>query len=147
MLKHTFVTTLLLASSTLWAGVIEITDAYVRAVPPNLPNSASFMKIQNKSDQALYLQRVTSSSAKTLELHEHIMEKGMMKMQQIPHIEIPAKSEIVLKPGGLHVMLIGLTKPLNVGDNITDFSLFFSNGEEIHLMHLPVKSVMQGMIH
>lgn len=147
MLRKIFIATLVLASSTLWASDIEVSEAYVRAVPPNLPNSAAFMIIHNKSDTTLFLQSASSSSAKTLKLHEHIMEKGMIKMQQIFQIEIPAKSDIALKPGGLHVMLIGLSNPLKVGDVINNFSLFFSNGEAVHLKQVPVKSVMQGMSH
>ena len=147
MLKHTFTACLFLLTTALYSSSIEIMDAYVRAVPASLPNSAAFMKIKNSSNETVYLQKVVSTSAAKLELHEHVMEGAMMKMQHIATIEIPAKTTIELKPGGLHVMLLGLTKPLVLGDFINDFSLFFSNGDVVQLKHLPIKSAMNGMKH
>lgn len=143
--KYAF--TCIILGVTLLAGAIEIKDAYAREVPKNSPNSAAFMQIKNNSNEDIYLQKVLSTGAKTLELHEHIIENGMMKMQQIPHIKIPSHTTIELKSSGLHVMLIGLHKPLIAGESIDMFTLSFSNGEEVKLEHLPIKTVMQAMKH
>ncbi|MBE0491028.1 MAG: copper chaperone PCu(A)C [Sulfurospirillum sp.] len=129
---------------SLFAASIEIKDSYVRAVPPSLPNSASFMRILNNSDNTVQLVAANSDAALHVELHEHIMENGMMKMQQISHIAIAPHSETILQPGGLHVMLLGLKKPLKAGDMVT-IELIFSNNETITLHEVPVKSVMMGM--
>ncbi|MDD2384815.1 MAG: copper chaperone PCu(A)C [Sulfurospirillaceae bacterium] len=147
MLKHTFAVYIFLFTTALYSSSIEVIDAYIRAVPIGLPNSAAFMKIKNSSNKIVYLQKVVSTSAEKLELHEHVMSGAMMKMQHIPTIEIPANTTVELKPGGLHVMLLGLTKPLVVDDFINDFSLFFSNGDVIQLKHLPIKSAMNEMKH
>ena len=127
------------------AGDISVNDAYVQAVPPNLPNSASFMKIMNHSDNVVYLQRADSTLAKNLELHEHTMDNGMMKMQQVAHIEIPANGMVELQPGGYHVMLLGLNRPLKEGDVAQSIKLYFSNGEVVELKDVPVQSVINGM--
>lgn len=147
MFKYTFTVYVFFLSTLLFSNSIEITDAYVRAVPVGLPNSAAFMKIKNTSDETIYLEKVVSTSATTLELHAHVMEGEMMKMQSIPTVKIPARTTVELKTGGLHVMLLGLSKPLILDDFITDFSFFFSNGEIVQLKHIPIKSVMDGMKH
>jgi hypothetical protein len=144
MLRKIFLSICLLSLS-LVAGDISVSDAYVRAVPPHLPNSASFMKIMNHSDKVVYFQRADSTLAKNLELHEHTMVNGMMKMQQVAHIEIPANGMVELQPGGYHVMLLGLNRPLKEGDIAQSIKLYFSNGEVLELKDVPVKNVMSGM--
>lgn len=145
MFKSLLMSVLFLCT-VLSAGDITISDAYVRAVPPNLLNSASFMKITNQSSKAILLQSASSDVAKNVELHEHVMNNGMMKMQQVSHIEIPANSSMTLQPGGYHVMLIGLNKKLKEGDAVTQIKLSFSNGENIELKNIPIKSVTSGMM-
>lgn len=138
---------LLLSTLTLslMASTIEVEDAYARATPPNLPNSAAFMTIENESDKNVALIKAESSVSNVVELHTHDMKNGVMKMYQVPQIDIKANSKTVLKPGGFHVMLIGLKqKPLKVGEHI-DLKLYFSNDETITLQ-LPIKSVMGGMM-
>ncbi|WP_037940768.1 copper chaperone PCu(A)C [Sulfurospirillum arcachonense] len=138
---------LIFISLNIFAGDIQIKDAYVRAVPPNLQNSASFMKIINLSDKTIYLQSASSNVAKNVELHEHTMSNGMMKMQQVKDIKIPAKSSVELKPGGLHVMLIGLNKKLIPDEVVTSLTLNFSNNTSITIQNVPIKTVMMGMKH
>ncbi len=132
-------------SVSLMASNIDVKDAYARATPPVLPNSAAFMSISNNSSSDIALVKAQSSAASVVELHTHDIKDGVMKMYQVPQIDIKANSTTTLKPGGFHVMLIGLTnKPLKVGQEI-DLKLTFSNGEEISLK-APVKTVMGGMM-
>lgn len=135
----------LLTSTTLFASNIEVNDAYVRATPPGLPNSAAFMSVENKTDKAVSILKATSKVSKVVELHTHDMKDGVMKMYQVPEIKVPANGKTVLKPGGFHVMLIGLYNPLKVGENVT-FTLELSNGET-KTITAPVKTVMGGMKH
>jgi len=135
----------LILSVGLFATDIVIKDVYVRAVPPNLHNSASFMKIMNTTNKDIYLIGAKSSGAKTLELHEHKMHNGMMVMREVKSIKVPAKGMVELKPGGYHVMFIGLNKIFKKGDNIKNMQLDFSNGEVIKLKNIPIKSVINGM--
>lgn len=131
---------------SLFANSINIDDAYARATPPNLPNSAIFMDIKNSSDKDVSLVEAKSSISNVVELHTHSMKDGVMSMHQVPKIDVKANSTTHLKPGGFHVMLIGLKqKPLKEGQKV-DVSLSFSNGEKIDL-NVPVKKVMSGMKH
>lgn len=135
----------LLCASTLFASSIEIKDAYVRATPPGLPNSAAFMKVQNTSTQDINIVKASSTIAKFVELHTHDMKNGVMKMYQVPKITVPKNGEVTLQPGGFHVMLIGLFKPLKKGEKVT-FTLELANGET-KTITAPIKSVMSGMNH
>jgi copper(I)-binding protein len=139
------ITLLLTVSISLLASNLEIEDAYARATPPNLPNSAAFMTIKNNTENKIALVKASSSVANTVELHTHDMKNGVMKMYQVPQIDIEANATTVLQPGGFHIMLIGLKqKPLKVGENI-DIQLQFSNQDVINLK-IPVKTVMGGMM-
>ncbi|QIR07446.1 copper chaperone PCu(A)C [Salinivibrio costicola] len=126
-------------------GEFFIHDAYARASAPGAPNSAAFMVLDNQSD---VLKRVVSAqtpAAKRVELHEHAMADGMMKMRQIPQILVPSGEQVVLQPGGLHVMLFDLVKPLKVGEQIS-LTLTTADGHSL-TKQIPVKSVMEGMQH
>jgi copper(I)-binding protein len=129
-------------STALAAGVsdnIEISGGYVRAVPESQPISAAFMQIDNQDFALHAVVSASSSFAKTVELHTHTQEDGMMKMRQIPKIDLPAGGSALLQPGGLHIMLIGLTKPLSAEAQV-DLKLSFEDGSEKE-MSLPVKSM------
>lgn len=139
------ITLLVALSLGLLASNIQVEDAYARATPPGLPNSASFMSIKNISDKDIALINAKSSIANAVELHTHDMKDGKMMMYQVPKIDIKANTSTVLKPGGFHIMFIGLKqKPLKEGQNV-DLELHFSNGEKVAL-EVPVKSVMGGMM-
>ncbi|PLY09294.1 MAG: hypothetical protein C0626_09870 [Arcobacter sp.] len=135
----------LLSASTLFASNIEVKDSYIRATPPGLPNSAAFMTVKNNTDKTIAVLKATSDVSKVVELHTHSMKDGVMKMYQVPKIDVPANGITELKPGGFHVMLIGLHKPLKVGEEVT-YTLEFSNGETITIT-APIKTVMGGMMN
>lgn len=135
----------LFSAMSLLASNIEIENAYVRATPPNLPNSAAFMTVKNSSNEDIAIVNASSNVSKVVELHTHDMKDGVMKMYQIPKIDIKANSETILKPGGFHIMFIGLHNPLKVGEEVT-FTIELSNGET-KTITAPIKTVMGGMKH
>lgn len=122
---------------------VTIENPYARAVPPGQMNSASFMVLKNTDEKDVTLTSGSSSVAKTVELHNHINEDGIMKMRQVDGINIPALGKESLQPGGYHIMLIGLKQDLIEGQEI-DLELEFSDGSNQKLV-LPVKKVMTGM--
>ncbi|MCF6282629.1 MAG: copper chaperone PCu(A)C [Candidatus Polarisedimenticolaceae bacterium] len=119
-LTVTLFTMLLLAlSQQAFASDIAVSDAYVRAIPPGQTNSAAFMTLHNHNMQSKTLVGVESMVADVVELHEHKHEDGMMKMRRVEGgIEIAPHAMTELKPGGLHVMLIGLKQKLVPGEMI-----------------------------
>jgi len=80
-------------------------------------NSAAYMRIVNHGGTDDRLVSAATDVADKVELHRTVMEGDRMTMQPVPAVEVPARGEAVLEPGGLHVMLIGLTRKLEEGDS------------------------------
>ncbi|KXF83181.1 copper chaperone PCu(A)C [Enterovibrio coralii] len=140
MFKATSMGILLSLASANAFAEIDVHDAYARATPPHAPNSAAFMEIKNSGKEDIYLVSASTSVAKTVELHNHEMVDGLMKMRQVDNIKIPADGMTMLKPGGLHVMLFDLSSPLKEGNTIP-LQLTFSDQSSVDL-ELPIKRVM-----
>lgn len=100
--------------------------------------SAAFGTLSNTSEQPIALQKATIiNSTATAELHQSIKEKGVVKMLPVDSITIPAKQSVELAPGGLHIMLINLPKPLEAGKTIA-LELAFDNGTTLKI-EAPIK--------
>jgi len=136
-------TALLLATNLAVAADLSVTDARARAVPPTAEISAAFMTLTNNANEDVALVSAQSSVAESVELHTNSMTDGKMKMRRIDQIELPAQQSTKLEPGGLHIMLIGLKKPLKMGETV-DLELSFSDGTN-ETMNIPVEHVMTGM--
>ncbi len=146
-LISTIVFILLVLSQNLLAADddVSIIDPYVRAVAPGQTVSAAFLQLENKSAETRTIVNAVSPISKVVELHSHIHENGMMKMRRIDSIEIPAHGKTVLKPGGLHIMLIGLHKPLKLDQKVS-ITLEFKNGSS-QTIEAPVRKIMMpGMM-
>ena len=108
---------------------LRIHAPYVRIAPPGAAATGAFMRIENAGAADRQLVKAESPAAKTVELHTHINEGGMMKMRAVPFIAIKAGGQTELKPGSYHVMLIGLTQPLKDGDQVA-ITLTFDDGSQ-----------------
>ena len=92
---------------------------------------AFYLTITNTGDAADRLVSVQTDVAGTAEIHDVVMDGGVMQMMpQLDGVEIPAGGELVLEPGGYHVMLIGLTQSLLAGDEFTA-TLTFENAGDV----------------
>lgn len=101
-------------------------------------NSAVYLIIDNPSDQVETLLSASSEIANSVELHmSTIDENGNMTMTMQDNVYIPARSMIEFKPGGLHIMLISLTKDLQPDDSF-QLTLKFRNSGEL-LLDITVK--------
>ncbi len=144
MITRSLLTSLLLASSlSVFAAVTDkvvVSDGYVREVPPGQMVSAAFMTLHNEDMDDHKIVSASSPAAKTVELHTHTHENGMMKMRQVPNINIPAGGDALLKPGGLHIMLIGLTQELKK-DVPVSVTIKYEDGSE-KALSLPVNGMM-----
>ncbi|MDR7416894.1 MAG: copper chaperone PCu(A)C [Armatimonadota bacterium] len=79
-------------------------------------NSAVYMEIHNRSSQLDRLVAAEAEVAEAVELHRTRTEGGMHRMEKVESIEVPGGAKVELKPGGYHIMLIRLTRPLRVGE-------------------------------
>ncbi|RVU31128.1 copper chaperone PCu(A)C [Neptunomonas marina] len=143
-MKKVLFATLLSAASLSHADVV-VENPYARAVPPGQMNSAAFMMLKNTDSTPVALIAAKSDVAKSVELHNHINEEGVMRMRQVKEITIPANGMTNLQPGGYHVMFIGLNRDLPEGKSV-DVTLQFSDNSS-QTVTLPVKKVMAGMKH
>lgn len=128
-------------------AAIYFLDSWVRASVPGAPNSAAFGLLVNLSDTEDTLVAVDTEISQVAELHEMVMGSGdVMQMREIEGgITIPERGAALLRPGGLHIMLINLNEPLAPGDKIA-FTLSFMQSDEVTLV-APVREVQaQGMM-
>ena len=116
-----------------------IHDPYVRLAPPNAPATGAFMTIKNSANTDRKLVKAESSAAKTVELHNHINENGVMKMREVTSIDVKAHGQAELKPGSYHVMLINMTQPLKEGDTVP-ITLNFDDGSKQQI-NAPVRKL------
>lgn len=124
---------------------IMVHHPYARATAPTATTSAVFSQIMNKGETDRFIVSASTDVAGKVELHDVITEGDVMKMRQVTEFKIPVKGNVELKPGGLHIMLFDLKKPLVEGEKI-DVQLTFANGEQ-QTITAPVKKVMSGMAH
>ncbi len=130
MFKNICLLAALAAAIPAWAGSadeVSVEGPYVRMAPPGAPATAAFMALRNSGGKVARLVKVDNGVAKVTELHNHINDGGVMRMRQVKAIEIPAKGEARLEPGGLHVILIDLKAPLKEGASVP-LTLGFEDG-------------------
>lgn len=112
-------------------GAIHVKDAYARASGPSAKAGAIFMHLHNGGETDDTLIAAASDAAQRAELHTHQEDAdGVMKMRRIEGgIPVPAGGDAMLRRGGDHVMLMGLTRALNDGDAVTVTLTFETAGE------------------
>lgn len=97
---------------------LTASGAWVREPVPGRPVTAAFVVLENTGATDIQVVSAASDVAGTVELHEMVRSGDMMKMAPVKGIVVPAKGKVELKPGGLHMMLFELKKPLKEGDTI-----------------------------
>ncbi len=100
-------------------------------------NGAVFMNILNNEGDEWNLISASTDICDHVELHTHIQEGDVFRMRSVKEISLNPGTVTELKPGGLHVMLIGLKKELKAGDEF-QLVLKFSNGKEIFMLDISV---------
>jgi len=127
-------------------GDITVAKAWSRASAGPAKTGAAFMAITSKGG-ADRLIGVATAAAGRAELHTHLMEAGIMKMRQVPAIDIPAGGMVMLQPGGLHVMLFNLAQPFKEGDHYMLTLTFEKAGKADVMVMVGGAGAMRGMDH
>lgn len=112
---------------------ITIKDAFARASIGPAKNGAAYVTIHNATGGADRLIGAETDIAKRASLHTHLHENGIMKMRPVAAIDVPAGGMAKLKPGGDHVMLMGLVTPLKQGESFP-LTLVFEKAGAIEIM-------------
>ena len=115
------------------AEALDIEDAWVKAADDGM--TAAFGMLTNGSAEPVTLVSVASAASERIELHETVQnDAGAMVMQELPGgFIIPAGDSMELKPGGNHIMLMGLAAPIQAGDEVM-FTLTFADGSSRELI-------------
>jgi copper(I)-binding protein len=120
----------LFISASVYAGDIQVENAWARATAPG--QDAASVDLTITSKHAATLVGVSSPVAGSAELHSMVTEGGMMKMREVKSIELPAGKAMNLGESGYHLMLNGLKAPLKAGDSVP--------------LTLSIKSGKQGVV-
>ncbi len=134
---------LLISCNGRTSEAIRVEDAWVRAAAMAADEqgemshmggstSAAYMTLRNTTSEADRLLSASSDVAHSVELHTSEEVDGVMTMHPIEGVDVPAGGSAELAPGGMHVMLVGLTRDLKAGEKIT-FTLDFEKAGEIQV--------------
>lgn len=152
MLAAGICTALLLAfavpslASSYRSGSLTVDSPWARETAAGQSAGGAFLIISNKGRQADRLVSATSPAAREVQIHTMSMDGGVMRMRQLKQgIEIPAGKTVELKPGGYHIMLMGLKQPLSRGSSVPLTLTFQKAGQvRVELAVMPVGSSGPG---
>ena len=116
MIARALISIVAVVSSLAQADVV-VTNAWSRATPPSTTVGVVYADLLAKQSDELLA--VESALAERAELHESSNASGTMKMRQLHSVPLPASVRVGLRPGGTHVMLIGLRKALVAGETVS----------------------------
>jgi periplasmic copper chaperone A len=95
---------------------VKVENAWVRAPVAGQKIAGAYLELTSARDAAMVA--VSSPAAASVEMHSSSVEGGVMRMRAVPRIELKAGQTVKLAPGGLHLMLIDLKKPLKPGEKV-----------------------------
>ena len=99
------------------ASAPVVADAWISEAPPVAKNNAAYAVIRNGARADILLGAETPVAA-AVELHEMSMAGGLMRMRELPQVNLAPNAELRFAPGGYHIMLVGMKRPLAVGEKV-----------------------------
>lgn len=118
------------------AADVTVADPWVRE--PVGPNAAAYMTLEN-TGALVSLVGVTSDAAARVAVHGHKLDGDVSHMHKVDQLVLSPDDVVAMKPGGLHVMLMGLVAPLKEGDMVS-LTLHFSDGDTL-AVKVPVTAI------
>jgi copper(I)-binding protein len=135
-----------LAVQSAWAANISVTGAWARATMPGQPVSGAYMTIQADADARLV--GASSPAVPRVEVHEMKMDGDVMRMREVKAIDLPKGKTVSLEPGGYHIMLMNLKKPIAAGEIIPLTLVIESGGKQQHVeVKAEARASTGGMQH
>lgn len=114
------------------AGTLVIHHPWSRATPAGGKTGAVYMMLHNKGDKPDRLIGAETDIAEAAELHNMNMDNGIMTMRHVDGVDIPAGGSAELAPHALHIMMLGLKKPLAEYDTF-DLTLIFEHAGRVKI--------------
>ena len=129
------------------AGNLMISGIWARSTPPTAKTGAAFFVIKNTGSVDDVMIGAKGAISKKTEIHESKIQGGVMKMQHVGKVAIPAGGTAELKPGSFHIMFMGLNGPIKEGDTFP-LTLTFEQNGEVEIMVTAIKAPkMKKMDH
>jgi periplasmic copper chaperone A len=125
-------TSLLAGAHEYRAADLHIEHPWSREMPPVAPTAAAYFVVHNQGQQADRLLSVQTPAAGKAEMHEHVHADGVMKMQQVKSVEVPAGGEVKFAPMAYHVMLFDLERQMKDGERFP-LTLRFEKAGEVEV--------------
>ena len=118
---------------------VAVLDAWARANAPGQTVGAAYMTLISAQDSTMV--KVEADIAGTVQIHSMSMENNVMKMRMLEDLPLPAGKAEKLAPGGFHLMLFDLKKPLTAGESVKLTLTFRDNAGKVtqQVVTLPVK--------
>ncbi|MCX2983337.1 copper chaperone PCu(A)C [Halieaceae bacterium IMCC14734] len=110
---------ILLAAGVRAGEAITVSDAWMREMPPVVPNAALYMTLTNSGAQPRRVLALEADWARSLEFHESRQVDGMWQMQALDALDIGPGEEQLLAPGGVHIMVFGVHSMPRAGDRVS----------------------------
>ena len=108
-------------------GALKVVHPWSRATPQGATTAVAYMKLINNGATAIRLTGATSAAAQRVEIHEMSMDGGVMRMRPVHGVDIAPGATVELKPSGMHLMLIGLKRPI-AQEDLIPVTLSFADG-------------------
>ncbi|MDH5737346.1 MAG: copper chaperone PCu(A)C [Gammaproteobacteria bacterium] len=130
----------LLAACEQNSGSLRVEDAWARASAPESESAAVYLSLVNDTNEPQIIRKFSTDIATAIHLHETRVIDGVSRMQMLEELVLEAGESIKLAPGGMHIMLMGLQKPLKQGEV---FRLQIETEREIREVTVTVVSINQ----
>lgn len=136
--KHLTFLAIFLSAAPALATPLAVSSGWVRESIPGQAVTAAYPRIANAGDSICSLTAVSSEVAARVEIHQHLHSDGQMRMRKLDSLDIPPQGVQLFEPGGLHLMLMDLRRPLVQGESVA-FTFASRNCGDFSAS-LPVKS-------
>lgn len=118
------------ASSAAADSDLQVKDVWIQTAPPGVKVMAAYLEVKNTGKQQQTLTGVSSPAFGKIEIHRSVIHGNMAHMEHQKELPLPPGASVLLQQGGLHLMLMGVKKPLATGDQVP-MTFVFGNGEKI----------------
>ncbi|MDX1735805.1 MAG: copper chaperone PCu(A)C [Halioglobus sp.] len=136
----------LLPLSSVAEPPLEISAAWVRALPPTQPNTAAYLTLRNGGERELVVVGASADVAGRVEVHHTRQVDGLMRMEQLQRLPVAPGATVKLEPGGAHLMLLDLQRMPAPGDEVR-LCLQLASAEEVCTVAAAHKSGPAGHHH
>ena len=124
---------------------IVVENSYARESIPGTSISSAYMTLNNLAEKKIRLIAASSAVSDRIEIHQHTMDKGLMRMRQVDAVEVSAKGAVIFQPSGFHLMIFDLKRALKAKESII-ITLHFDDDSSINVNY-NVKGIKQKKHH